>query len=826
MIAFPLAWRMLRRDWRAGELQLLGLALVLAVAALTAVSVFADRLSRMLELEAAQLLGGDALLTSDHPIPPPLLEQARAEGLAALQSWSFTSMVAVGDNNQLAGVKAVESGYPLRGGLRVSDGPGTPERPAQAPAVGEVWLDERLAGVLGARPGAEVVVGYSRLRVGAVLTFEPDRGANFFALVPRLMMNLADLPATGLVQPGSRIWYRLHLAGAEPAVQRYREWAKARLARGEGLEDVRNARPEVRSALDRAQRFLRLAALMAMVLAGVAVGLAARRYMERHLDGCAVMRCLGATRRQVLGVLGLEFLCFGGLAGALGVGVGYGLHGALVAMLAELVNGSLPAPSLVPALQGLSAGLVLLAGFVLPQLLRLGRVSTVRVLRREWGGTERSGGLAAGLAVLTLGALAIWLAADIKLGAAVALGFLALGAAYALVGAGLLRLLAGLRAGGGSGWRLGIAALVRRRGLSVLQMVALAVGVTALMLLTVLRDDLLAHWRQSMPADAPNRFIVNIQPEQREGVARHLAALPGPPQLLPMVRGRLSALNGTPVVPEAYREERAQRLVEREFNLSWSDQLPGGNLVLQGRWHGPEGEGFSVEQGLAQTLGIRLGDALSFDIGGETVVARVSSLRKLEWDSMRVNFFVIAPPRLLSTYPASYITAFHLPEGESPRMAELLRQYPNLTVIDTAAMIDQFRAVLEQLGRAVQFVFLFALVAGALVMAAALQATHDERCRELAILRVLGARDRQLRQAVVAEFLALGGAAGVLGAAGASLMGWLLARLVFDLGYLPPLWPLLAGLLAGAAGCAVLGYWGTAGARRRPVLPALRGTAG
>jgi putative ABC transport system permease protein len=830
MNGWHLAWQMLRRDFRAGELRLLGLALVIAVASLSSVSFFSDRLSRALAREAHQLLGGDLLLLADHAWDESYRAEAQRLGLRVIGSASFPSMTAANGASHLADIKAVEPGYPLRGSLRIAPALNRPDAETQeTPARGEVWLDERLAAALEAKVGDVVQLGNARLAVSAVLTLEPDRGVNFFNIAPRLLMQAADLPATQLIQVGSRVTYRLHLAGEAKAVAAYQKWAERQLGRGERIESLDNARPEVRNALDRAEKFLRLAALLAAVLAAVAVGLGARRFMQRHLDGCAVMRCLGARESQLLRIYLGEFLLFGAIASALGCLAGFGAQYALERLLANLLTAALPAPSPLPLVHGFALGLALLAGFALPQLMRLRNVPTVRVLRREWADAEPLAwtGYAFGAAVLA--GLMLWMAADLKLGVWV-LGLFSLAVAlYAGVARLALAAAGRLRGAAGAGWRYGIASLARRLGTSLIQAVALGLGMTALLLLTLARDDLLASWKRSMPPDAPNRFVINIQPEQREPV-RALFAAKGldRPTLLPMIRGRLVAVNGRPVVAADYAEERAQRLVEREFNLSWMAELPEGNSLTAGRWFAAQDAGtpqFSVEQGLADTLKLKLHDVLTYEIAGRRLEAEITSLRKLDWDSMRVNFFVVTPPGVLEPFPTSYITSFHLPQEKAGFVGELVAAHPNLTVIDVASILRQLQSVMDQLARAVQFVFAFSLVAGLAVLFAALESTHDEREYEIAVLRTLGARNRQLRAALAAEFAALGAIAGVVAGVGSAAISWLLGRFVFQIPYEPAWLVLPAGVIMGVLGITLAGLAGTARTLRAPALQSLRALA-
>lgn len=826
---FNLIWRMLRRDWRAGELTVVGLAIVLAVAALTGVGFLTDRVEQGLKLEAHQLLGGDLLLTADHPWAADYSVEAAARGLRVAQSVTFPSMVqtdgADGLATQLAEIKAVSESYPLRGALRIAPGLNTPDATTQGvPSMGEAWPDERLATALNLSKGSQLALGNTTVTIGAILTLEPDRGTNLLALAPRLMINLADLPTTGLIQNGSRARYRLHLAGEPAVVAGFGAWAEARLGRGEKLESLDNARPEIRNITERAQRFLRLAALLAVVLAAVAVALAAERYMRRHLDGCAVMRCLGASSAQILLIHGGEFLLFGLLATLAGCGLGYAVQAVLQQLLGGFLVTALPAPSLLPWVQGLLVGMILVGGFALPPLLRLRHASTLRVLRREMA-FESASVMAYLLGSVLLAGLMLWMAGGLKLGLMVLGGFLAALVVFTLVLRGWVGLLGWVRpTGGGYGWRHGLVNLRRRLNATLVQAIALALGLTALLLFTVARGDLLASWQKKLPPDAPNRFVINIQPDQRPAIADFFRqhGLP-PPDLAPMVRGRLVAINGVAIEPKKYADEQAQRLLDREFNLSWTADLPAGNRVTDGRWHGnSQTAAFSVEQGIAKTLNLKLGDRLAYDIAGQRVEAKITSVRTLDWDSMRVNFFVIAPPGLLDAAPASYITSFYLPDNRGSFIPELVKVFPNLTVIDIASLVKQLNATLDQVVRAVELVFGFAVLAGLAVLYAALQASSDERQHELAVLRALGARRRQLVRALLAEFLMLGAMAGLLAGIAASLIGWGLGRFVFQLDYLPQprLW--FIGMAAGSVMVTTVGWLSSAKLLRQPAMVALR----
>ncbi len=811
---------MLRRDLRAGELSLLGIALALAVASLSSVAFLTERVDQALRQQSHQLLGGDLLLTADHPWPRAQRDKAIALNILLAQSVTFPSMVAGANTAQLADIKAVSANYPLRGALRVATGGGDKGGKSDreirgVPAPGSVWVDERLLSALALKKGDSVQLGRLTLVVAEILVVEPDRGFNVFAFAPRLMMNMEQLGDTDLLQEGSRAQWRLHLAGAAAAIADYQRWAKPGLQRGEKLESLDNARPEVRVLLDRAQRFFSLAAMLAVVLAAVAITLTVNRYVRRHLDGCAVMRCLGASSNTVLAVHVGEFALFGLMATVVGCLSGFAIQQALVLKLAALIGTSLPAPTWQPWALGLGVGLLIMLGSVLPPLLRLRNVPAVGVFRREWG--EVSNWPVWLASALSLAMLMLWIAGDWTFGAIVIGGFAAIGLLYSamtLLLLDVLRRFAG--AGGLPGWRMGMAGLYRRRRNTLVQSVALAIGLTTLLLLTSGRADLLAAWKHRIPPDAPNRFAINIQPDQRAALTAFFreqrATVPEQPALEPMIRGRLTTINGQAVTAQRYADDQAKRMVEREFNLSWTMRFPEGNELTAGKWFDGQGGSdqpqFSVEQGIADQLGLKLGDELAYDIAGTPVTGRITSLRKLEWDSMRVNFFVIGTPSMLQGQPASYITSFHLADGREQVITDLVRAFPNVTVIDVASLMRQLEAATDQAARAVEAVFGFALVAGVIVLVAVFNTTYDERTREMAILRALGARRRQLLVSLLAESVALGALSGLMAGVGAGGLSYALARWVFHLPYVPGLALIGVALLAGVLLAVFSGYLG------------------
>ena len=825
-----LAMRMLARDWRAGEQRLLALALVVAVASVTTVAFFADRVGRSLTSEASQLLGADLVVVSDQPIADRFTQEARRLGLSATAAVRFPSMAQSAGRTLLTEVKAIAPGYPLRGKLRIrSSETGMDFEPGAIPPAGAVWVDDRLLRRLELKIGNRIGLGEREFTVAAMVSEEPESSAGFINLGPRLMMNAADLPSTGLIQSGSRVSYRLFVAGGAAAVASFRDFAAQAVGPGQRVEDIRDARPEIKAALERAERFLGLSALMTVILAGVAVALAARRYLQRHLDACAIMRCLGAGQSLILALHVLQFMMIGLIAGAVGCAAGFACQFVLAAVLAPVVSVTLPAPGLRPLAQGMVAGFVMLLGFALPPLVALRKVPTLRVLRRDLGAPNPTGLIAYVLGGIAIAGLVLWQAQELKLGLYVLGGVLGTAAACASLTLLVLQLLSLVGRSAALNWRFGLANLRRHRAGSVVQVVALGLGLMALILLTLVRAELLDNWRNSLPADAPNRFLVNIQPDQVQAIAQFFAAnnVP-PPRLFPMVRGRLVEINGKPVSSRDYADDRARRLVDREFNLSWAQAMQPGNAIVAGRWFDSRDAGkavLSVEEGIAKTIGVKLGDNLTYDIAGSRLTAQIVSLRKVGWDSFRVNFFVVTPPGVLEKSPASYVTSLHLPAQRSVLMDDLVRRFPNLLVIDVAAVLAQVQRMMDQVVRAIEFVFLFSIAAGLLVLFAALGSTHDERAFDAAVMRTLGASGRQLRAMQAAEFALIGALAGLLAAVGATAIGYVLADKVLNLPYSINPWVWLAGLLIGAAGVTVAGLLGTAKVLRTPPMQVFRAIA-
>jgi putative ABC transport system permease protein len=821
-----MALRLLTRDFRAGELTLIFIAVVIAVAGVTTVGFFTDRVQLALNRQANQLLGADLVVSHDRALPREMVQEAQRRQFAVTQMLRFPSMAVKDDKNVLADIKVVASGYPLRGEVRIADKLyGEDRRAPSIPAPGSVWVDERILAQLNVAVGDTIAIGNKPLAIAAVMTQEPDAAIGFINAGPRVMVNEADLAATGLVQTGSRIRYRLQIAGSAESIDAYRDWVTARLQPGQRIEGIRDARPEIRSALERAEKFLNIAALVSVLLAAMAIALAARRFLQRHLDACAMMRCLGASQGQLMRMYLGHFAVLGLVASLIGCVIGAMAQQVLAQWLGAVVAVDLPRASALPLLQGMVIGLALLLGFALPPIIALGRVPTMRVLRRDLGTPDSRGVAGYLLGYAIIAGMIFWKASDLRLGSFVVLGF---SAAMLVAGALawlLLKAVSGLRNSGIS-WRFGIANLRRNPLGTIVQVIALGLGLMALLTLTLIRNDLLQAWQTSLPPDAPNRFLVNIQSDQVAPLKAFFAERKlAQPLMHPMIRGRLIQINDRGISAADYADERARRQVEREFNLSWSAMLPKDNHITAGRWWPPEGaprEQFSMEDGIAQRIGVKLGDKLTFDIAGTPVSATVTSLRKVDWDSFNVNFFLIAPPGLLEKQPVSHVTSFHLPPRNNELLNTLIKQFPNLLVIDVAQVMAQVQKMMTQVSRAVQFVFLFTLLAGLVVFYAAIASTQDDRIQQAAVMRTLGASRAQLTRAHLAEFAVIGALAGLIAAAGASGLGYVLAVKVLNVSYnfSPLAW--LVGVVCGSAGIAIAGYLGTRHVLATPPMRVLR----
>ncbi|MFD3301528.1 ABC transporter permease [Aquipseudomonas alcaligenes] len=823
---FVLAWRQLLRDARAGELRVLFFALLVAVAASTAIGYFGARLNGAMLLRATEFLGADLVLSGSAAALPEQIEAGTQLGLEHAQVVEFASVIAGEQSIQLASIKAASGSYPLRGELKSAAEPYAAEQPGGGPGPGEAWAEARLFAALDLRVGQSIEVGSRQLRLTRVLTYEPDRAGDFYSLTPRVLINLEDLASTGVVQPGSRVRYRDLWRGDSETLARYREATEKSLAAHQRLEDARDGNRQIGGALGRAERYLNLASLAAVLLAGVAVALSAARFAACRFDASALLRCLGLSRREALSLFALQLVMLGLLACLAGALLGWIGQLVLFQLLQGLLPPGVPPGGLLPAIAGMATGLVALAGFALPPLAALGRVPPLRVLRRDLLPVPPSSWLVYGAALLALGLIMWRLSLDLKL----TLGLLGGGLlATLLLGGALLFGLNALRrllARASLPWRLGLGQLLRHPLAAAGQSLAFGLILLAMALIALLRGELLDTWQDQLPAESPNHFALNVLPEEREAFAARLAELsPHPAPLYPIVAGRLTLINGEPVQGIVSKDSQGERAIQRDLSLTWAANLPAGNVLVDGQWWNdlPQSDlpGVSVESELAESLGLKLGDELNFSVGGLERKARVSSLRQVEWDSFQPNFYMIFEPGTLQDLPATYLTSFYLPPHSEKQLVELSRQFPAVTLLQVEALLEQLRSIMAQVSLAVEYVLLFVLAAGLAVLFAGLQATLDERLRQGALLRALGAERRLLLRARRAEFGLLGAGSGLLAAVGCELASFLLYRYALELQWQPHPWllllPLIGALLVGGAG-----VWGTRRALNASPLTVLR----
>lgn len=828
MTVVPLALRTLAREWRSGELGVLLLALTVAVAALTGVGFLVSRISAAVALQASEVLAADLRLGSPQPLDDAYFEEAGRRELRSTRTTSLLSIVFNGDASQLTNIAAVSPGYPLRGRLLVAAAPfaqGTPA--ATVPAAGEAWPDSRLLAAIGARVGSQLSIGAATLRVTRVLIARPDQGSTFAELAPSLLMNVADLPATRLIQPGSRVSYAGLFAGARDSVDSFKTWLIAHKRPGERLRDITEASPQVRNAVDRAGRFLSLASLVSVLLCAIAVAMAARRYVHRHLDNVALLKTLGATRGFTLLLTILQLLILALIAALAGSALGYLAQEWLLRTIRGLLAVTdLPSANLVPLAIGFVTAVALLAGFALPPLLQLARVPALRVLRRDVGPPPPLVLLAFGPAVIVVLLLIYAVVREGRLFLYFSAGLAVFVAVLAVAGLVLVYLAGRLRGSVGTAWRFGVANLSRRRAESVVQLVAFGSGIMVLLLLGILRNDLNGDWRRTLPPNLPNYFFVNIPPAEREEFVKFLEDQGArTTKVLPIIRGRLTLINGKPVEDPKSGRASEESFATREQNLTWSSDLGADNRLIAGHWWTPADTGrplVSLASEFQESLGVQVGDHLTFDIAGENMEVSVASIRKVKWDTFQPNFFIIFAPGVLENMAGTYMTSAYFTPASGGALAQLAHRYPSVSIFDIDELLTQVRGVLDRAALAVQSVFVFTLFAGLTVLLAAVQSSRDERRYESAMLRTLGASRATVVQGVLAEFLTLGALAGLMAALGASIGAYFLTTRWLDLRYTFEWLPWVEGILGGALLVALGGWLATRRVVNQPPLTTLR----
>ncbi len=818
--------RQARREWRAGELRELAVALLIAAAALAAVGAFTDRAGQALKANANELLAADLVLRSRTAPNETWLAEAERRGLSHATTVEFPSVVFFGERSLLISVKAVTAGYPLRGSLSLADRPFGEEYPAAGvPPPGRLWADARVFNQLDAGVGDALELGDLVLNGARVIAMEPDRGSTVFNLAPRVMIHYSDLPASGLIGEGSRVRYQWLLAGEASNVDAFRDWLAERLQPGQFFRSLEDSQQQIARTLERSNRFLSLAALTAVILGGIAVIISVRHFVRRHLDTVAILRCLGARQRPLLAAFALQLLWVALPALIVGCVLGYSAQAALVWSMGDLLPDGLPLPGWQPALTAVATGLLALLGYGLPPLLALGRVPPVRVLNRQIGQPRPGHVLSYVLPVGFSVVLIAWLAGDLNLTLAISGGILATLLLLTAVAALLIRALKRFSRSRSISWRFGLANVSKRGGGTLLQMAGLGLSLMVMLLLAVVQADLLKGWRDSLPEDAPNFFLINIQPDQVDAVDAYVGQTGMQSQgLFPMATARLTGLNGRTPDAGDYTDPRAEFRIRGTINVSWAAELPRGNTLVQGEWWDPSATEpqVSLAESWAEVFGLEVGDSISFSVASDEVTARVASIREVDWDSFEVNFFILLSPGAVGEVPRTYIGSLNVPPAEVNALTELSRRHSNISIIDIGSLLQRVRTIIERVSLTVQIVFLFTVLAGVTVLAAALTASLSQRTYEGAVLRTLGGSRTQLRHAVLAEFTVIGGMAGLLAGAASLVIGWVLATQVFAIPYQGSLWLPAAGAVVGAAGIGLLGLLGNRSVLRTPPMAVLR----
>ncbi|WAK02213.1 ABC transporter permease [Methylobacter sp. YRD-M1] len=825
MNRFTLALRLLWRDSRSGELTILVLALIIAVTSSTAISLFADRLQRTMTVQAADFLAADLVISSTAPIPDLWLAKANQLKLIQAQTVEFSSVLMENDELLLAGVKSVSALYPLRGHLKTTTSDYLDETSVdKGPDPSTAWVDKRVLSALKLKLGDPLTVGEKKLAVSRIITYEPDKRGDFYSFSPRVMINQQDLEATGVIQPGSHVHYFFQFSGDSKSLAAFNRWVKPQLNPSQRLMDIHEDRPELGSALERAERYLGLSSIVVILIAGVAIAMATRRYTERHFNTTAILRCLGCRQREILWLYSCQFVVLGLLASAIGCLLGWFAQEALFHLLRNLLPAQVANPGLLAVFFGFITGMVILLGFALPPILRLKQVSALRVLRRDLEPLPSSAWLIYGLAVCLMSVLIWRYTDDIKMTAVIiGVGLLAL-LLLGLLVYGLLIMSRRLLPHMSLIWRFGLQGLFRNSRGSVSQILAFSMTLVAMVLSFTVRTDLLDNWHKQLPEHAPNHFALNIFPDQQQTFQKELEQqqIVGS-RFYPVVRGRLVEINQTPVQQIVSKDTQGEGATHRELSLTWSKDLPEDNKITAGHWWQSDRAGLvSVEQKLAKSLKIKVGDKLTFTVGSEQFEATVSSLRDLQWDTMKPNFYMIFSPGTLENYPSTFITSFYLPESRKNFLNELIKKFPSTTLLEVDLILQQFKTILTQLTAAINYLLYFALLAGFTVLFAAVYSTLDDRIYDGALMRTLGANRAFLRKTHLIEFTLLGLISGLLAVLISEIILYTLYTQVMHMEYMPNIYLWVVLPLIGALFVGLAGYWGVRDVVNKSPLLVLR----
>ena len=819
-----LALRLLKRDASSGELTLLVLALIIAVTSSTAISLFADRMHRTMSTQAAEFLAADLVITSSSIIPEEWVRKAEELGLQRARTAEFSTVLIENDELLLAGVKAVSNLYPLRGELKTTQTDFEQETVQQSgPNQGEVWIDSRVLAMLKLAVGDELTVGETPLTVSQIITYEPDKRGDLYSLSPRVMISDADLEATKVLQPGSHVHFFYQFSGEADALAAFTAWVKPWLIPGQRLMDVQEDRPELGSALSRAERYLGLSSIIVILIAGVAIAMSTRRYSERHFNSTAILRCLGCKQNDILVLFLYQFVILGIIACSIGSILGWFAQEALFELLRDMLPAKVAAPSLIAVMLGFLTGFAILIGFALPPLLRLKKVSPLRVLRRELEPLSSSAWIVYGLALVLISGLIWRYTQDAKLMLAIIGGGLATAALSGVLLLGLLKQLRKLLPHVSLSYRLGLQGVLRNPVASVTQILAFSITLLAMLLSFTVRNDLIQDWQQQLPTDAPNHFAMNILPDQVSQFEQYLVqqAIPAA-QIYPVTRGRLVGINDVPVQQIVSKDSQGERATHRDLSLTWGNQLPSDNKTVAGQWGEAQMGEVSIESKLAASLNVGMGDKLTFSIGSEQLNAVVAHIRTVQWDTMKPNFYMVFSDGTLDNFPTTYITSFYVPKGKKKVLNGLAKQFPSMTLLEVDAILEQFKTILTQLTAAINYLLYFALLAGFTGLFASVNSTLDNRINEGALMRTLGANRTLLNQAHWVEFSIIGVVSGLIAVLMFELVSFGLYTYVLHLDFHFN-WLLVLLTPIVSAGCVVAaGLWGVKDVANKPPMWVLR----
>lgn len=796
----PLATRLLRRDWNSGELKVLVIALLIAVASMTSTGIFTQRIDNAMTDQAGQFLGADLLLKSSRTIRDEILSYAQRVKLKTSSAISFSSVIVAHDEFQLSHVKAVDSHYPLLSQIKISKTLYGSDKPVNyGPAKGEVWLAPRLFSLLSLSLGDFIELGESRLQVSAVLKHDPGQASSIMSIAPHLLMNIQDVDKTGIIQPGSRVTYLTGFAGELKQRQNFEKWLSPKLSSTEKLIGGTEGSEAVNSAMDKAEQYLALASMLSVMLSGIAIAMAANRYGQRHFDQSALMRCMGASQTSIIQIFSLQLLILGTIGSLLGCFAGYVAQLGLASLLQDILSPDLPASGIYPVVTGFISGFVTLAGFSLPALLRLKSVSPLRVLRKDITPLPMSSLLVYAIAITSLLILMWWQSSQLLLTLMVAAGVLCatiilFALSYLMISFSrvLLRPLP-------QAWRTGLQQIIRHRKENQLQMFAFGLSLMILMTIFLIKTDLINKWQAKLPEKAPNHFVINIQADDvnniRQFFSQNNIESKG---LYPMVRGRITEINDTPVLEAVPDKSRLDESLKRELNLSWSQEIHPNNKITKGVWWTVDDTArpvISIEAGLARRLKVDIGDSLTFKVAEQSFKARIKNIRTVQWDSFQPNFYIIFPESVIDHYPVNYISSFYIPNSQKKILNQLVKNFPTLTILEIDAIMKQVKSIMLQVSTAVEYVMLFVLLSGTMVLIASMQSSMDERIHTAVIMRTLGASKKFLKRSQLAEFSLLGIFSGLLAVSCTEIIAYLLYSQVFKLEFELHLWLWLIGPL-------------------------------